>query len=289
LAIQAFENYARAGALYGRNTLAAYRSDLVRFSGFIERTSAQPATLANFTLAFLQAFIRAEITAGYHPHTTARRIASLKAFNLYLKEPVSGLEQLSTLLPARRQDKATQTYAPYLQPVNLGALWEVMEQAPQARARSDQELVELLIETGVPLQRLLDINLIDIQADCRALWLMQPTGRKDHLSLLWADQPLRRYLKEGRPELSRLPDEPALWISQGGRRMTRQAVWQRLRGWGRRAGLPFPLSPRLLSDVAAQRLAISGLPLRQIQLRLGHQSTLSTLARVRRISRQSGF
>lgn len=287
MAIQAFEYHAKAGVLYARNTLAAYRSDLFRFIGFIENNSAQPATLASFTMPYLKGFIGAEITAGFRPRTIARRIASLRALNVFLKHPVSDIEQLSALLPTSRQDGIEQAPSRDLQPTQLNALWNIMEQAPQARARRDLALLALLLETGLPVQRLLAINLNDLRADCRILSLKQLSGEINPLTLDWSVQPLRRYLKEGRPELNSQPEEPALWISQTGSRMTRQAAWQALRGWGRRAGLPFPLNPRLLSHMAAQRLASSGLPLKQIQLRLGHQSSLSTLARLQRISMQS--
>ncbi len=285
-AIQAFEYHASAGALYARNTLAAYRGDLFRFNEFIERTFSQPATLANFTMPLLQAFVRAEIDAGFHPHTIARRIASLRAFNLFLNRPIKDLEQLSILLPANEPRAIFQAASRYLQPAHISALRTIMEQAPQARARRDLALLALLLETGLPVQRLLKLNLTDLRADCRVLSLMQPSGRYESLVLDNAVLPLQRYIKEGRPELNCRPEERALWISQTGRRMTRQAVWQAIRGWGRRAGLPFPPNPRLLSYIAVQHFVNSGLPLKQIQLRLGHRSSLSTLSRLRRITGQ---
>lgn len=287
MAIQAFEYHGIAGALYTRNTLAAYRSDLSRFVRYIEKTSTQPATLASFTMPLLKAFIGGEITAGFHPHTIARRIASLRAFNRFLKRPVSDMEQLSMLLSGRPQSTILLASSENLQPAHLNAVWNVMERATQARARRDLALLALLLETGLPVQHLLGMNLNDLRADGRILLLKQASGKTEQLSLDEAVQPLRRYLKEGRPELNCQPEEPALWISQAGSRMTRQAVWQAIRGWGRRAGLPFTLNPRLLSHIAAQRLASSGLPLKQIQLRLGHQSSLSTLARLQRIALQN--
>ena len=279
----------KAGAVYARNTLSdstlsAYQSDLLRFARFIEETVSHPANLTDFTTPHLLAFLRAEIAAGCHIHTIARRRASLSAFNLFLKRSVLDWKPISILAPASRDHPAAHRLPVSIQPAHLNALWNVMEQAPQVQACRDQALLALLLETGLPVQRSLAINLHDLRDDCRVLILAQPSGRNERLPLDWADQPLRRYLKEGRPELSRQPAEPALWISQAGRRMTRQAVWQALRGWGRRADLPFTLGPRLVSRTAAQRLATSGLSLQQIQLRLGHQSSLSTLARLRRIT-----
>jgi len=256
---------------------------MLRFARYIQENISPSARLADFTAPNLQAFLQSEIDAGYHPHTIARRLVSLKAFNFFLDRPVTSWESISALAAHNRDQRRGQNLLPSLQQPHLSAVWSLLEQAPQARARRDQALLALLLETGLPVQRLLAINLADLSEDCHKLILTQPAGTGTSITLEWAGQPLRRYIKEGRPELIRQPEEPALWLSQSGRRMTRQAVWQALHKWGHRASLPYPLSPRLLSNTAAQRLILSGLPLKQIQVRLGHQSSLSTLARVRRI------
>lgn len=270
--------------MVARSTLAAYQGDLLRFARYIEGKTSHPARLADFTPPHLQAFLQTEIAAGYHAHTIARRLVSLRAFNLFLDRPVTCWESISNLTQDSHEQPRTASLPKSIQQAHLSALWNVMEQATQARARRDQALLALLLETGLPVQRMLAINLADLREDYRRLILHQPAGIASPISLEWADQPLRRYIKEGRPELIRQPEEPALWISQSGRRMTRQAVWQALHKWGCRASLPYPLNPRLLSNTAAARLVFSGLPLKQIQVRLGHQSSLSTLARVRRIA-----
>jgi integrase/recombinase XerD len=288
LAIQAFVFHSKAGAVYARNTLVAYQADLLRFASCVERATARPASLADFSTSQVQAFLSAESASGLHPHTLARRQASLYAFNHFLKHPITDWESISRAAQASRQKNIAHSQPERLHPLHLRAVWQVMQQATHARARRDQALLALLLDTGLPVHRLLALNLADLSQDCHTLTLVQPSGIRGHLNLDWADQPLWRYLKEGRPELNHQPDEPALWISQAGNRMTRQAVWQVLRGWGRQAGLPFALSPRLISHTAAQRLAATDLPLQQIQLRLGHQSSLSTLARLRRIAAQAG-
>lgn len=274
--------------MYARNTLAAYQADLLRFASFVELTTAHPASLAEFSTSQLQAFLHAESSSGLHPLTLARRQASLSAFNQFLKHPITDWEPISRAVQASRPQNIAHSQTEGLHPLHLRAVWQVMQQATHARARRDQALLALLLDTGLPVHRLLALNLTDLSQDCHTLTLAQPFGNTYRINLNWADQPLRRYLKEGRPELNHQPEQPALWISQAGSRMTRQAVWQVLRGWGQQAGLPFALSPRLISHTAAQRLAATDLPLQQIQLRLGHQSSLSTKARLHRIARQSG-
>ena len=90
-------------------------------------------------------------------------------------------------------------------------------------------------------------------------------------------------MKEGRPELNYQINEPALFISQTGGRMSRQGVWQALRQWGQKASLPIPLSPRLLRHTAVIRMVHSGRTPAEIQVLLGHSNPLSTQALLRRL------
>jgi integrase/recombinase XerD len=95
------------------------------------------------------------------------------------------------------------------------------------------------------------------------------------------------YLKIGRPELNRSIDEPALFISQVGTRMSRQSAWQVLRHWGELAELPVTLSPRLLRHTAALRMTHASRPISEIQMLLGHSNPLSTQALLHRLESAS--
>jgi integrase/recombinase XerD len=90
-------------------------------------------------------------------------------------------------------------------------------------------------------------------------------------------------MQEGRPNLNSAPDDPALFISQSGARMSRQSIWQVLRQMGKAAQLPVTLTPRLVRHTAALNMVRAGRPLPEIQALLGHSNALSTQALLQRL------
>ncbi|KAF1023220.1 MAG: Tyrosine recombinase XerC [Paracidovorax wautersii] len=80
--------------------------------------------------------------------------------------------------------------------------------------------------------------------------------------------------------LSGLPlaagSERALFVGRQGTRLTRQAVWQRLRQRSLAAGLPTPVHPHMLRHSFASHVLQSSGDLRAVQELLGHTSIATT-------------
>ena len=71
-------------------------------------------------------------------------------------------------------------------------------------------------------------------------------------------------------------DEAALFVGPRGRRMTAQAVWQRLRARSLRAGVAVPVHPHMLRHSFASHVLQSSGDLRAVQELLGHASISTT-------------
>ena len=71
-------------------------------------------------------------------------------------------------------------------------------------------------------------------------------------------------------------DEAALFVGPRGRRMTAQAVWQRLRARSQRAGVAVPVHPHMLRHSFASHVLQSSGDLRAVQELLGHASISTT-------------
>lgn len=273
---------------YSPSTRLAYDNDLRCLLDYLQKTLQRPPLLADFNGAQIAEFLKAERQAGRRPSTLLRRRASLRRFASFLRpnnpDWAAAFDPDSHLI-----DEAIAETAPLQRPHSLSAaqvaaLWSVLEASTSPRARRDQAILALLLESGLTVGTLIALDLPDLDLPGGRLQLQRETGPPAWLALGEAAGPLQRYLQEGRPELNYQPGEPALFISQTGGRMSRQGIWQVLRQWGSRARLPVTLSPRLARHTAAFRLARSGRSLAEIQTLLGHSNRLSTQALLRRLA-----
>ena len=91
-----------------------------------------------------------------------------------------------------------------------------------------------------------------------------------------AQRALRRYLERARHALGPPRDEPALFVSRRGRRLSPSDVRRRLGKWVREAAVAGRISPHTLRHSFATHLLEGGADLRSIQELLGHASVSTT-------------
>jgi integrase/recombinase XerD len=163
------------------------------------------------------------------------------------------------------------------------AVLAILESSDRPRALRDRVIFMLLLETGLSVASLTDLDMTDIDLASGRLHVHLAWAGDVWLGMSEAVSSVEQYIIEGRPNLLHKPGEPALFISQMDGRLSRQGVWQILKYWGLQAEPAIPLSPRLVRHTAALRMKNSGLSSRDIQQRLGHRNLLSTQALIRRL------
>jgi integrase/recombinase XerD len=243
--------------------------------------------MADLNANQVASFIKAESQAGRRQSTLVRRRATLRRFIAYLGQ--AGIMDGNVLAgQGNLIDQAISQVASGRAPQCLTddqtkQLWSVIEMSPRPRARRDQAILTLLLETGLSVGALIALDLSDLDLRAGRLHIQLESGKDAWLPLGNATPVLERYILEGRPDLNHKIDEPALFISQMDGRMSRQGIWQILRHWGRMVTPPITLSPRLVRHTAALRMLQSGRSLEDIQALLGHSNPLSTQALLRRL------
>jgi integrase/recombinase XerD len=267
--LAAFRHYLQAERGMSPNTILAYGHDLERFSQWAAggvRDCYAP-TLAE--LADYLGFLRDEKLS---PPSVARHLVALKMFFRFLK-----MEE--------RADAAA------VELISSPALWERIPQvlspesvdqllaSPQAADRfflRDRAILETLYATGCRASEVVGLKLADLYLDaafCRCTGKgskqrIVPLGRK-------AVAALKNYLAEGRAEREGRGCD-RVFVSRGGRPLSREMLWVIVKKYVRRAGLPKKVSPHTLRHSFATHLLAGGADLRAVQELLGHASIRTT-------------
>jgi integrase/recombinase XerD len=251
-----------------RNTLDAYRNDLVQFNNWLARTSrALPDVESTDILAYLAAM------RAYSLRSTARRLSTLRRFFQYLvrerridHNPAAGVDPPR---PGRTLPKT-------LSEKDVEALLSAPDTATPTGLR-DRAMLELLYATGLRVSELVGLQMEQLNLSHGVVRVIGK-GNKERLvplgeeAAIWLD----RYIRDARPQLFRGPPGSTLFPGRSGRPLTRQAFWHALRRHALRAGIPGRISPHVLRHAFATHLLNHGADLRVVQLLLGHADISTT-------------
>ena len=254
-----------------RATLAAYRQDLAALAAWLERD------IATATEADLHRFLAARLGAGRSPRTAARFLAAARSY--YRRALETGATSL---------DPTANLPSPLLGRPLPGSLSEdEVERLLRAPRSDDPEgapgeyrdrvMLELLYATGLRVSELVSLTVSALNTR-RGTVQVVGKGAKERLvpvgevALAW----LARYLAEGRPRILKARASEALFPSNRGRAMTRQAFWHAVKRYAVVAGIDRDISPHTLRHAFATHLVNHGADLRAVQLMLGHADLSTT-------------
>ena len=255
-----------------RNTLEAYRSDLLQFGRFLERRDvgvleARHADLASFI---------SELAGGPGPSgtrepaaaaTLGRKVACLRSFYRHLRsEGVIEHDPAAELHGPRK----TQRLPRVLSREQVSLLLD-QPRGTAPLALRDRALLEMMYACGLRVSELIGLALSDIDAE-EAMLRARGKGSKERLVPVGrrAMDALNAYLARGRPALVGARVEGKLFVNSRGTGLTRQGVYKIVQGHARSAGLQRRMSPHTLRHSFATHLLAGGCDLRSLQEMLGH-------------------
>lgn len=252
------------------NTRKAYRTDLLLLSEHLCKRGRNLRTARNQDL---WGFLSAETANGVTARTTARRLASIRAFFRFLcvrgdvaLNPATELEapRLPRSLPQGLSEREV----------------EALLEAPDttcARGLRDRAMLELLYATGLRVSELVSLRLDELNLRQGAVRVVGKGGRERIVplgeeALDW----LERYLSQARVHLLRGRRLDSLFPGTRGDHLTRQAFWSAIRRYAWQAGIPGNISPHRLRHAFATHLLEHGADLRAVQMLLGHSDVTTT-------------
>ncbi|MGE5666310.1 MAG: site-specific tyrosine recombinase XerD [Betaproteobacteria bacterium] len=249
------------------NTLAAYRRDLESASRHLAETSLLTATEPELASWFAAAH------GSTRPATANRRLAVLRRFYRWaLREGRVRADPTLRLAAAKRPARFPKSLSE--------AQVEQLLAAPNAETAvglRDRAMLETLYATGLRVSELVGLALSQLSLQ-EGLVRVIGKGAKERVVPLGEEARtwLERYLNTARPALLAGRAAEAVFVTQRGEGMTRQAFWRLIKRHGAAAGITAPLSPHGLRHAFATHLLNHGADLRVVQLLLGHADISTT-------------
>ena len=253
------------------NTLAAYERDLRFFANWL---AAQKKTLAQAMQADIQAYLGHRIQQSSKTSSTARLLSSLKRFYRYLLREKQIEVSPVDLIEAPRLGRSLPATLTEDEVVNLLNAPDTS----QPEGLRDRAMLELLYATGVRVSELISLQLSFCSLQNGVIRVFGK-GSKERLVPMGdeAVEWLQRYLLEARPELMKGKGvHAAVFVTNRGKGMTRQAFWYAIKKHAQQAGIRGKVSPHTIRHAFATHLLNHGADLRVVQLLLGHADLSTT-------------
>jgi integrase/recombinase XerD len=258
-----------------RNTLEAYRSDLLQFGEFLDRRGLDALRIGHREIAAFLSEL-AEGHAGRAPvaaTTLGRKVACLRSFYRHLRregtiehDPTAELR--GPRKPQRLPRVLTRDEVNRLldQPRGVAPL-----------ALRDRALLEVMYACGLRASEAVGLELADVDLE-EGLLRARGKGSKERLVPIGrtALAALRVYCRSGRPTLLGERSTSRVFLNRRGTGLTRQGLYKIVKGHARRAGLAEKMSPHTLRHTFATHLLAGGCDLRSLQEMLGHADLATT-------------
>jgi integrase/recombinase XerD len=261
------------------NTIKAYSNDCQDFNKWLFTNKRYRAVAA--TEADIENYLKHLRVIDLSNSSINRKLSSLKHFFNYLSKtkllksnPVMNISgpKNSKVLPKS------------LSIIDVNSLIEAPDCSNFIGLR-DRAMIELMYATGVRISELINLEYSNIDLN-RSLIKVMGKGGKERMipfgddALTW----LINYIEFRRKNNLSLNSRD-FFISQQGKKITRQAFWHRIKIYLKASGLSMDVSPHTLRHAFATHLLNNGADLRSVQMLLGH-SDLSTTQIYTHIAKQ---
>ena len=270
--VGSFLYYLMAECGVSPNTLAAYRSDVLRFVRW--RRQAAPGPIEELGVRELTGYVAHLVERGLAPASVSRHLASLSTYYRYLIYEGCLQENVARLLIAPTLWDRLPTV---LGPASIDRLLATPS-AVTALGKRDRAALEVLYATGCRASEVVglcprDLDLVRGSAYCIG------KGNKQRIVPLGsrAREALQVYLSSVRPGLiARHPKTEVVFVTRKGTPLSRTGLWRIVKTHALAAGLPDTVSPHTLRHSFATHMLAGGADLRVVQEMLGHSSIATT-------------
>ena len=283
-----FRRYMNSERRLSVHTDSNYARDLAALVKYCDRMGLEEWSALD--TQHIRVFAAHSHAGGLSPRSVQRRLSAVRSFYEFLirenqpaggKPAVGDAERESVPLSGVRHNPANDVRAPKvtkrlpesLDPDQMARLLDIPP--GDSFVMRDRAIMELLYSSGLRLAELVGLDVDHLQL---AEGMVRVLGKGNKTRIVpvgsIAVDVLKKWLLE-RTTLAK-PEEKALFVGRGGKRLGPRAVQTRVGLWARRQGLSMHVYPHLFRHSFATHLLESSRELRGVQELLGHADISTT-------------
>jgi integrase/recombinase XerC len=274
-----FRRYMNSERRLSAHTDSNYARDLAALVKYCDRSGLEEWSALD--TQHIRVFAAHSHAGGLSPRSVQRRLSAVRSFYEFLirenherpneAAPLSGVRHN----PANdvRAPKAAKRLPETLDPDQMARLLDIPP--GDSFVLRDRAIMELLYSSGLRLAELVGLDVDHLQL---AEGMVRVLGKGNKTRIVpvgsVAVEVLKKWLRE-RAALAK-PEEKALFVGRGGKRLGPRAIQTRVAQWARRQGLSMHVYPHLFRHSFATHLLESSRELRGVQELLGHADISTT-------------
>ncbi|MDR0714154.1 MAG: tyrosine-type recombinase/integrase [Bacteroidales bacterium] len=284
--VDSYIRYLEYEKRYSPHTIAAYRRDLLQFSGFLQKDNR---SIGKADFRHVRGWIAALVAEGVTPRSINRKIATLRSFYGYLLK-----ENLSEVNPMEKVGllKTDRPLPVFITAEKMDNMPEQFSETDDFSAIRDRTVIELLYLTGMRLSELIHLKENDVDMVGMTVKVLGKRNKQRIIPLL----PefglfLKKYLLLKK---AAFPVAEWLFVLDSGKPLYPRWVQRLTEKWLGAVTTQKKRSPHVLRHSFATHILDNGADLNAIKEMLGHSNLAATqvythnsLKRIKKIYQQA--
>jgi integrase/recombinase XerD len=270
--LQAFIRYLTEERGLSRNTLESYQRDLTQYIDYLHNHNI--VSMQETSKTQIAGYLSKLRQLGRASATISRMMVSIRAFYQFLlKERIIDMDPTLHVEAPKLEKKLPKVLS--IKEVELLLDAPLLATANGVR---DKAMLEMLYATGIRVSELISLDVEHVNLSLGFIRCIG-SGAKERIIPISriAAECMETYMVQMRPKLLRQSqEEPALFISRLGTRMTRQGFWKIVKRYAQETNISQEITPHTLRHSFASHLLENGADLRSVQEMLGHADISTT-------------
>ena len=272
--ISSFQDYLKIEKGLAPLTVAAYRTDIGQFAEFMEK---RRRILLHARRSDVCDFIQQLFANSVDARSVGRKLSALRQLYRYLLLDKAVARDPTLNIHSPRQWKVLPKSLARDEIETMLSQSSIVAGSKHAEAIlvRDRTILEVFYAGALRVSEIIGIKLADLKLDLGYV-LVHGKGDKERMVPLGrsAQHSLNLYINGARKLLAGQGSSALLFVGRGGRKLTRQRVWQVVRAAGSSTGRH--ASPHMLRHSCATHMVENGADLRTVQTILGHADISTT-------------